>query len=295
MTAPIAHCQRDTGVLRISGEDRLNFLHRLLTADVATLGRGTSRQCLLLDTKGRVQALMKMTATGDAIVSFANKRAIETVVTTLQRYVLGADVAFEVSEAAVVGLRGPKLDDLISRTELPDDSVVACDGDLAQIACPAPEAVRDGLVAAGAAEVDGEAWRVARVMACEPAHDAEITGAEFPQELGLVDAVDFEKGCYLGQETVARIHYRGQVNRLLATVRADHRLDVGGDLLDGDSPVGRISSAAGMSSGGSIALALLSRAAAAPGAVLVDETGGQVEVVANVETRSGTTNGPSDP
>jgi len=105
-------------------------------------------------------------------------------------------------------------------------------------------------------------WQVAELLRIEagwPRVGHEITGDEFPQELGLDEAVDYEKGCYLGQETVARIHYRGQVNRLLRGLRLSEPMAPGATLHAGDREVGRITSAAESPRLGPIALGFVRR------------------------------------
>ena len=103
-----------------------------------------------------------------------------------------------------------------------------------------------------------------------------------------MDAVDFEKGCYLGQETVARIHYRGQVNRLLAIVGSKESLPAGAELRQGDEVVGQVSSVAPVGDEW-IGLVLLPRAAAEPGTMLAGPGGALVQVDNNVETHPNAT------
>ena len=290
MTAALVRRLADSTSLRVAGADRTAFLHRLLTADIAGLESDTSRPCMLLDTKGRVQALMEIVATPDAVVGFAHQDAVALVVTTLERYVLGADVAFTPQELAVVGLRG-EVGPLLDAADLPGAGVVARRGDEAFIATSDPESVVAALIAAGATEADDTAWLADRIAAGQPGHGAEVSGREFPQELGLVDAVDFDKGCYLGQETVARIHYRGQVNRLLAVLRSTAPLTSGTELQRDGAAVGTISSAAERS-GEWLGLALLPRDAAAPGTTLSGPESTMVEVIDNVETHPNATTTP---
>ena len=105
-------------------------------------------------------------------------------------------------------------------------------------------------------------WQAAELLRIEagwPRLGHEITGDEFPQELGLDEAVDYEKGCYLGQETVARIHYRGQVNRLLRGLRLSEPMAPGALLFAGEREVGRITSAAESPRLGPIALGFVRR------------------------------------
>jgi folate-binding protein YgfZ len=291
MTAVLACGLPDTVALHVAGADRASFLHRLLTADIATLTDRPSRPCLLLDTKGRVQASMEVVATPEAVVAFASRESAELVTTSLHRYVLGADVTFNTSSADVIGLRGDAVATVLDTAMLPEDAIVATREGMAFIATTDLAGALGALIEAGAMECDAEGWEAARIAAAEPAQGTEITGREFPQELGLVSGVDFDKGCYLGQETVARIHYRGQVNRLLAVVEAAVPLAAGDELCQGDAVVGAISSAAGRD-GEWLGLVLLPREAAAPGTALRGPEDAAVSVQNNAETHPNATTVP---
>jgi folate-binding protein YgfZ len=122
-----------------------------------------------------------------------------------------------------------------------------------------------------------------RIEAGVPRMGHEITAAEFPQELRLNDAVDYQKGCYLGQETVARIHYRGRVNRLLCGLRGDGPLPAGAELILSDKQVGRITSTA-PSPHGAVALALIRREDAESNATVQVRDGGETVAEARVMT-----------
>lgn len=291
MTAAIACGLPGIVALHVAGADRVSFLHRLLTADIATLVAEPSRPCLLLDTKGRVQASMEVVATSETIVAFAPSTVAESVTATLQRYVLGADVTFTPSPAEVLGLRGEAAGAVLDDATLPEDAIVAARDGQALVATTDLDSGLQALVAAGASVGDGDDWEAARIAAVEPAHGAEITGREFPQELGLVAAVDFDKGCYLGQETVARIHYRGQVNRLLAALRSTAPIAAGDEVRLRDEVAGEVSSAA-CRDGEWLGLALLSREAAEPGTSLRGRDDAAVQVVSNAETRPNATTAP---
>ena len=130
-----------------------------------------------------------------------------------------------------------------------------------------------------AGEVSPEAFEAWRICAGIPRHGAELTGAEFPQEAGLEAAIDWDKGCYLGQETVARIHYRGHVNRLLVGLHGEGALARGERLVAGGRQVGVVTSAVTIPAGEHLALAYVRREQAQPGTVLATGTGAAVRVV----------------
>lgn len=292
---------RRTGraLVRVSGEDRVKFLQGLLTNDVAGPAPGGGCRSLFLDNKGHVRAVLDLWAGAEAIVIGSETRFVDDVLPDLSRYVLAADVGIADlrPEKSVLALLGPEADAALGR---------------AGVTPPAPEAhAHCGAVVGGVdvwlartpdlaapgvevhVPVDGadEVWRALEKAAgaeattvTEDAAEAlrveaglarmghEITGGEFPQELLLDEAVDYEKGCYLGQETVARIHYRGQVNRLLSGLRAEGPLPPGAELVSSGRQVGSITSAAESPALGSVALAMIRREES--------QTGARVEVSA---------------
>ncbi|MGH7540660.1 MAG: YgfZ/GcvT domain-containing protein, partial [Gemmatimonadota bacterium] len=117
--------------------------------------------------------------------------------------------------------------------------------------------------AEGGRPAGGEAFEILRVERGLPAYGREITEGNLLQETGQTErAVDFRKGCYTGQEVVARIHYRGHVNRLLRGLRSGDpgsSLDPGASLFRGDREVGDVRTAVRSPRQGSIALAYVRR------------------------------------
>ena len=124
------------------------------------------------------------------------------------------------------------------------------------------------LIERGAGEIGEQAAEIARIEAGVPRFGAEITPATMPAEAGIVEeAVSFTKGCYIGQETVARLHYRGKPNRHLRGLRFDAPAARGDALRLGEREVGVVGSACVSPALGPIGLAILRREAE-PGATL---------------------------
>src|SRR5690606_21560455 len=112
-----------------------------------------------------------------------------------------------------------------------------------------------------------------------PAWGLEITPGTFPPEVGFVAAVSYDKGCFMGQEPLARIHARGQVNRVLVRVHAETCPQGPVELAARDRPqAGRAATWAPDPAGGALGLAVVHRSAASPGTVLSAEGSGPVEV-----------------
>lgn len=288
----------ERGYLRFAGADRHDFLHRMLTASVRPGERGSGVHTLLLDGKGHVVADLDLLRQDDELLGATGAEVVSEVIASLSRYVLRADVRMEPRDQLLgLALVGPGIARLPIRADVPDaeDAPSFATAEIAgarvslartptlpsglEIVVSRPEArtVAGSLLEMGVTPVDVELLETLRIEAGVPAHGAEITGTEFPQEMHLDRWVDFDKGCYLGQETVARIHYRGQVNRLLCGFRCAEPVAVGDRLEQEGRECGRITSAARSDRLGPIALGYLRRELA--------EAESRVQTMAGVEAR----------
>ena len=136
------------------------------------------------------------------------------------------------------------------------------------------DAVQDALTQAGAETVSEQAAEIVRVERGRPRYGMDIDDATIPQEAGLNErAVSFTKGCYVGQETVARLYYRGKPNRHLRGLRLSAPSVPGEELHLGERTVGRLGSVALSPSLGPIALALVRREAGLGATVSVGDEG----------------------
>jgi folate-binding protein YgfZ len=137
------------------------------------------------------------------------------------------------------------------------------------------EAVRDAL---GVESVDTATAECLRVESGRPRLGIDMDGDTIPQEAGINErAVSFTKGCYVGQETVARLHYRGKPNRHLRGLRLSEPAETGDPIVLGERELGHVGSACVSPRLGPIALAIVRREAAPGDAVLVG--GSEAEVV----------------
>jgi len=298
-------------LFRVGGDERSSFLQGMLSNDVAALAAGDGCRALFLDNKGHVRADLDVWAEDDALILGSDTDVADKTLPDLRKYVLAAAVTIDDlrEHQSVIGVMGPGAVDLLTAAggRIPAATPHAhVAGDLAgatvriarssslggsgfEVHAPRQkiDAVWAALEAAGAGAVPAYVgWQAAEVVRVEdgvPYSGSEITGGEFPQELGLDEAIDYEKGCYLGQETVARIHYRGQVNRLLRGLKAAAPMAPGAELLAGEQPVGRVTSVADSPRLGSIALGFVRREEAADGTNvgvrLGDGTVGEATVV----------------
>ncbi len=225
--------------MRASGRDALDFLQSMLTNDLAPVPDGGGVYALLLTPKARVVADMEVFRVGDDLVLACPPDARDDVVQTLERARFRKKVEFEPGPEAVVWGDGA--------------------GALARLETPAGQ-----LALTGAAPADGgpaEVWQAARVEAGIPLFGVDFDGEMMPAEAGVVDrAISFSKGCYPGQEPVARLHYRGHANRGLRGLRFDaDPPPPGTPVMAGDRQVGRVGSSARSARLGPIGLAVLRR------------------------------------
>jgi folate-binding protein YgfZ len=288
----------DRGLLVISGPEAAEYLQGQLTNDVEALEPGDAAYAALLDRKGHMQADMRVLRPSDEpdLLVDLEPEGLEAARRHLQMYKIGREV--EVSDESeahtLLSLIGPRSVEIAGTAALPES---ACEttmlggaqcvavGTAAGIdlilAAAKREQVREALLAAGAVEVTPEAAEIFRIETGRPRFGAEMGTKTMPAEAGIVEqAVSFTKGCYIGQETVARLHYKGKPNRHLRGLRFSGPAQRGDALRLGEKEVGSVGSAALSPALGPIGLAIVRREAE-PGATLaVGEDGITAEVVA---------------
>jgi folate-binding protein YgfZ len=286
----------DRGKLIVSGSEAAEYLQGQLTNDVEALSPGDGQYAALLDRKGHMQADMRVLRTSpEEIWIDTEPEALEAARRHLEMYKVGREVTVvDVSgERAILSLVGPRGVEIAGTAVLPE---FACEATaVAGVDCLAAgtaagidliarsgEAarLREALLDAGAVEVGPEATEVLRIEAGVPRFGAEMSGETMPAEAGIVErAVSFTKGCYIGQEPVARLHYKGRPNRHLRGLELSAPAAPGASLRLGEKEVGRVGSACVSPARGPIALAIVRREAE-PGAELtVGEDGVTARVV----------------
>ena len=284
------------GKLLISGPDAAEFLQGQLTNDVEGLAPGEGCYAALLDRKAHIQADMRVLRLPDGEIWLDTEAAArEPVRRHLETYKIGreVEVADLSEERAILSLLGPRSAEVAGTAALPEHAVEAAriagvdalaagtDAGLDLIvSAEEAERLREALLEAGAAEVSPEAAEIVRVESGRPRFGVEMTSEAMPAEAGIVErAVDFQKGCYIGQEPVARLHYKGRPNRRLRGLRLSAPARPGEALRLGEKEVGRLGAAVVSPAHGPIALAIVRREAE-PGAELaVGEDGVEATVV----------------
>lgn len=237
----------------VEGPDAATFLQGLLSNDVVALRPGGACAALLLDAKGHIQADVRVHDGGDgAYTLLLRPELAEGVAATLHRYHFSEDLE----------ILGPEEVDLLTLSA----EVTVPDG-TAQIAVPGAlpgsldivvDDARTAIVALGIEEAPPEALEMARIAAGIPRVGIDTGPSTLVQEVGFEgEAVSFGKGCYLGQETVARIAFRGRVNRHLRGLLLSEPAAVGAVLTSEGREVGRLTSVAVTPDLGSIGLAVI--------------------------------------
>jgi folate-binding protein YgfZ len=266
------------GKLAIRGAEAAEYLQGQVTNEVEALRPGEGCYAALLDRKGHLQADLRVLRTAeDEFLLDTEVAGLEAARRHLQTYNIGrdAEVAEETGERALLSLIGPRSAEVAAvarrgehdsqQTEIAGVECLAITtGDGVDLACEVAgrEALLAELVERGAAEIGEQAAEIARIESGIPRFGAEMTVTTMPAEAGIVErAVSFTKGCYIGQETVARLHYRGKPNRHLRGLRFDAPAASGTALLLGERQVGEVGSACVSPALGPIGLAILRREA----------------------------------
>jgi len=197
------------GVLRIGGVDAARFLQGQLTHDTRLLADGRTQLSACNTPQGRVVALLRLRQTDDAIYALLHQELASTVVARLGRFVLRAKVDLQIATDLQVACveRQTLADAVVAFEYAPDRRVVLIHG--------ATLRATTGLsIAQSLPGIENE-WRAADIAAGLPQVFAATSGSFVPQMLNLdrLDAISFTKGCYTGQEIVARTQHLGRIKR----------------------------------------------------------------------------------
>ena len=241
-------------VVAVSGPDATAYLQGQLSQDVASLGVGCSAPSLLLEPDGKLTALVRVTRTGDdAYVLDTDAGYGSLVAARLKRFQLRTKVSVEPLDWTCVALRGAAVRVPAARTETPFELAIDWNGTHGvDLLGPRAEEV-EAAVPREAVWCGAAAWEALRIEAGIPKMGAELDSRTIAAEAGLVErTVSFTKGCYTGQELIARLDARGSrvARRLRGVVAEDAGPDDAGLLVGaslwtpgGGKVVGRCTSA----------------------------------------------------
>ena len=305
LTTAVVFDRSAAGRVRVTGRDRLDFLHRLSTQDLKALPAGRVASTILTTPIARIVDRIDVLNLGEELLLLTGIGRSTAVRKWLTGYIFFRDevklldVAGERGELVLVGPAAePVLGAALPGAHLPaEGEVVVIDdvpiarltvlGGAGFVILPPTASVSQWLElleGRGATRGDEAGFEQLRVRAGEPAASHELTDDYIPLELDLWGSVSFNKGCYIGQEILARMESRGKLARRLRGLRAEAPLAVGAEVRalgeDGaptGSALGAVTSAADLPDLGAAGLAVL-RAAVEPGAA-VDAGGVRATVV----------------
>jgi tRNA-modifying protein YgfZ len=270
------------GKLLVRGADAAEYLQGQVTNDIEALEPDQGCYAALLDRKGHFVADMRVLRLSHSHASDiwldTEATALEPLRKHLETYKIGreVEVADESRDWAISSLIGPRSAEVAGTPQLsPEHAQHYYEQDGVQILAVATDlgldlitrsesadAQREQLLAAGAEPVSEAAAEIVRVESGRPRFGHDFDGGSMPAEAGVVErAVDFEKGCYIGQEPVARLHYRGKPNRRLVGLRLSGSAEEGATLRLGEREVGAVGTACVSPALGPIALAIVRREA----------------------------------
>ncbi|MCV7280580.1 folate-binding protein YgfZ [Mycolicibacterium flavescens] len=280
-------------VLTLRGADRKTWLHSLTTQHVSDLPDGAVTENLSLDGQGRVEDHWVQTELDGVTYLDTEPGRGEPLLAYLTKMVFWSDVVVEPAELALLTLLGPLVGDSPVLATLGVDALPAVDTAVAlggggflrrrgeievDVLVPREQAadLRQRLVDAGVREAGMWTYEAYRVAALRPRLGVDTDERTIPHEVGWIGpAVHLDKGCYRGQETVARVHNLGKPPRMLVLLHldgSDDRPAPGAQVLAGGRVVGRLGTVVDHVDEGPVALALLKRGLPADTALEVDGT-----------------------
>jgi folate-binding protein YgfZ len=287
----------ERGKLALTGAEAKEFLHGQVTNDVEGLSEGSGCYAAFLTHKGKMLGDLRILDAGDELLLDCERVALQELFNMIRHYKLGRDVELHkrTLERGLLSLIGPDARRIAQAEDLPaaEHSHRAAELAGAQVRlivtdlgidvlcdAEAAERVAAALAAAGAVTASEADAEVRRVESGRPRYGVDLDDTVIPQEAGLnARAVSFEKGCYVGQETVARLYFRGKPNRHLRGLKLSGPAAHGDPLRLGEREVGRLGSVVESPLHGRIALALVRREAAPGDSLSVGDDGVRAQVV----------------
>lgn len=292
----------------VKGRDAVKFLHRMVSNDVKSLSPGRGTYATLLNAQGHILADMRIFLAGDRLFVDTDADLRPKLMNALGRYIIGDRVELEPLDLAAIGLEGPTSRDLLEKTlhiEIPRleefghfaDNYAGFPVRVVRASSTGENGCEVWIEPKGMAGLWGaacgqgptygtlpcgtDALEMLRIEAGIPRYGAELAEDTLPLEAGLLNALSFTKGCYVGQEIVERARSRGHVNWRLVGLVVDSAAPppAGEKLVAGDKEIGEVTSACvSPSLGKTVALAYVRREFSEPGARLSLVSGAHAQV-----------------
>jgi folate-binding protein YgfZ len=299
---------RSRARISLTGGDRTRWLNGMVTNNVRDLASGHGVYAFLLNPQGHILGDLHAYHGGESLLVDTDQSQLDKILAVFDKYIIMDDVevANVSDQLTVIGIAGPKSRESLQAagfdvpqlkplqfvdTTWRQISLTLARGDNPPVESfelwltPGDrEEVYEALIRTGAKEAGGPALDLLRIAAGIPRYGVDIRERDLPQETGQERALNFSKGCYVGQEIVERIRSRGQVRRQFAGFELHGELPAPGSKIQVDGKgVGEITSAASLPLAGGerrVALGYIRREVAAPGQQV--EAGGSVANLANL-------------
>lgn len=264
-TVGVAVCDRSAwGRIRVSDDDRIRFLHNQSTNDFQRLKPGEGCDTVMVTSTARTIDLASAYILDDSVLLLVSPNRREFLLQWLDRYIFFADkvkLTDVTAETATISLIGAESHAIIEKLGagaiigqpsgnhiLVDDDIIAVGSGLASpgytIISPVSHKNKlwQQILELGAVELSDRAWDTLRILQGRPAPDLELTDDYNPLEVGLWQTISFNKGCYIGQETIARLNTYKGVKQYLWGIRLNAPAKIGDTLTIGDEKVGKLTS-----------------------------------------------------
>ena len=241
-------------IVEVSGRDGTDYLHRRLTGNVKTMAMGENRPMALLGGDGRmISDLQVFRSEADRYLLVGQPAVRDTLAVQVERYVIMDDVeVVDLSEErAVVALYGPASSQLrtlfSSRSDVMDLSDIGVAGHALVVKNEQRESwferAADAARELGGGACGHLAWDAVRVKNAVPLFGTDMSTSTIPLEAGLDNLIDFNKGCFPGQEVVARINNLGHPARVLVQIQGEAgSIEVGGEIEGDGKSLGKVTS-----------------------------------------------------
>jgi len=275
-TTAVVLCDRSNwGLIKLTGDDRLRFLHNQTTNNIESLKSGSGCDTIFVNSTGRTIDLAAVYLTEDAILVLVSPNRRQQLMQWMDRYLFPMDKVelADISDSfAIFTLIGPQSDDIVqklsletilgqpeashSQIEIGDVLLTVAVGNGLGLAgynfiVPIDKSAEiwSKITEAGAKPIGDRVWEQLRVIQGRPASDRELTEEYNPLEAGLMGAISFEKGCYIGQETIARLNTYQGVKQRLWGVKLDREISPGAIVTLEEAKVGKLTSIAEIEDG----------------------------------------------
>jgi len=261
----VAFCDRSHwGLIKVTGGDRIRFLHNQSTNNFERLKPGEGCDTVFVTSTARTIDLATAYLTDDAVLLITSPNRYKYLLEWLDRYIFFADKVelIDISDqTAIFSLIGTQSDNILAKLGLDaiigqpignhqvlNDVRIAVGSGLATpgytLIVPAEKAanVWKMIVEAGAVPMGEFVWEQLRIQQGRPVPDKELTDDYNPLEAGLLQTISFDKGCYIGQETIARLNTYKGVKQSLWGINLNAPAEIGSVIMVGEEKVGKLTS-----------------------------------------------------